>query len=144
MIVFIEFRCRPFLIHGNFVRRRLSFEARQSAIEYDIVALLRARAEAPRILFLKQLEADRIARVDRSAESHKDLRQACWITCTKMLDQAETGYSECAQAMQNRLCKARLGGHFGIDVDGVVVAAQAIDERLAWQGRQVDDPVGCA
>src|SRR5260370_37868521 len=97
MIVFIEFRCRPF-VQGDFVRQRLSFEARQPAIEYNLVALLRARAEAPRILLLEQLEADRIARVDQSAESHKDLRQACWINCTKMLDQADTGDCEYAQA----------------------------------------------
>src|SRR5882762_5322897 len=144
MFVFIKVRCQPFVIHGDSVRQRLSFEARQSAIEYNLVALLRARAEATRILLLKQLEPDRIARVDRSAESHEDLRQASWITCAQMLDQTEAGDSERAQAVQNRLCKARLGGHFGVDVDRVVVAVQAIDERLARQGGQVDDPVGCA
>src|SRR6266404_4325872 len=83
---------------------RCSFEACQAAIEYHLVALPRARAKAPRVPLLKQLEPDRFTRIDRSAEAHEDFHQACWITGTQMLNQAETGDSERAQSVQNRLC----------------------------------------
>jgi hypothetical protein len=84
----------------------------------------------------------RLAGIDGAREAHVQSTQPPRIVAAQDFDQRAPDGAVRAEPMQDRALEPRAARNFGIDVQRVVIAGEAIDERLVQRHRQIRLQVG--